>query len=132
MSRNSYMLDANAVLRFLLQDMEIQFQQIKNIIRTENCYVTLEIMAEVCYVLEGLYQVSRKEIISNFRKLNNDVVILNADVFLRALAIFDETPKLDFVDCLLYGYKKERGINIITFDQKLKKRLEEIEDALSV
>ena len=97
---NRCLLDANAVLRFLLQDNEEQFQYVKRIIRTENCYVTLEVLAEVCYVLEGLYQVSREDIISSFRKLNNDVVILNADVLLRALEIFDKTPKLDFVDCL--------------------------------
>ena len=73
-----------------------------------------------------LYQVSREDIISNFRKLNNDVVILNADVLFRALEIFDKTPKLDFVDCLLYGYKKEKSVDIITFDRKLQKRLEDV------
>ena len=120
------MLDANAVLRFLLQDVEEQFQQVNAVVRAEKCYVTLEVIAEVCYVLEGLYQVSREDIISNFRKLNHDVVILNADVFFRALEIFDKTPKLDFVDCLLYGYQFERGTHVITFDQKLIKRLNEI------
>jgi len=120
------MLDANAVLRFLLRDIEEQFQQVKNMVRMDKCYVTLEVMAEVCYVLEGLYQVSRKDIIDNFRRLNFDVIILNTDVFLRALEIFDETPKLDFVDCLLYGYRTERGMDIISFDKKLMKRLENI------
>ena len=124
MRENECILDANAVLRFLLQDNEEQFQQVKIVIQRKNCYVTLEILAEVCYVLEDLYQVTRKDIISNFRKLNNDVIILNADVLLRGLDIFDKTPKLDFVDCLLYGYKFEKDINIITFDQKLRKRLD--------
>lgn len=114
------------MLRFLLQDNEEQFQQVKAIIQGKNCYVTLEVLAEVCYVLEGLYQVTRADIISNFRKLNNDVVIINADVLLRGLDIFDKTPKLDFVDCLLYGYKFEKGINIVTFDQRLRKRLGDI------
>lgn len=108
MGENRYLLDANAVLRFLLQDNEEQFSHVKSVVRTEVCYVTLEVLAEVCYVLEGLYQVSREDIASNFRKLNNDVIILNADVLLRALEIFDKIPKLDFVDCLLYGYKKEK------------------------
>ena len=126
MLKNSYMLDANAVLRFLLQDIEEQFEQVNTIIMKEKCYVTLEVMAEVSYVLEGLYQVERKDIIDNFRKLNFDVTILNADVFLRSLELFDKTPKLDFVDCLLYGYKMERNIDIITFDKKLKKRLDDI------
>lgn len=127
MVENRCLLDANAILRFLLQDMEEQFRQIQAIVRNKNCYVTLEVLSEVCYVLEGLYQVSREDIICNFRKLNNDVVILNADVLLRALEIFDKTPKLDFVDCLLCGYKMEKGIDIITFDKKLQKRLETME-----
>ena len=94
--------------------------------RIKNCYVTLEVMAEVYYVLEGLYQVSREDIISSFRKLNNDIIILYADVLLRALEIFDKIQKLDLVDCLLYGYKKEKRIHIITFDKKLQKKLENI------
>lgn len=126
MQENECILDANAVLRFLLQDNEEQFQQVKTVIQRKNCYVTLEVLAEVCYVLEGLYQVTREDIISNFRKLNNDVIILNADVLLRGLDIFDKTPKLDFVDCLLYGYKFEKDINIITFDQKLRKQLDNV------
>lgn len=117
-------MDANAVLRFLLKDNEKQFMYIRKMIRTKNCYVTLEVMAEVCYVLEGLYQVPREDIINSFRKLNSDITVLYADVLLRALEIFDKTPKLDLVDCLLYGYKKEKGIDIITFDKKLQKRLE--------
>ena len=63
--------------------------------------------------------------IDNFRKLNFDVTILNANVFLRFLKLFDKTPKLDFVDCLLRGYKMKRNIDIVTFDKKLKKRLDE-------
>ena len=126
MRKNDRILDANAVLRFLLRDNEEQFQQVKFIVQSKNCYVTLEVLAEVCYVLEGLYQVTREDIIDNFRKLNNDVVILNADILFRGLDIFDKTPKLDFVDCLLYGYKLERGVEIVTFDQKLHKRLNDI------
>lgn len=121
------MLDANAVLRFLLQDIEEQFRQVKDIVKRDRCYVTLEVMAEVCYVLEGLYQVSRKDITDIFRRLNYDVVILNADVLLRALEIFNESSKLDFVDCLLYGYKVERGIDIVTFDKRLMRQLRNIE-----
>ena len=33
---NSCMLDANAVLRFLLKDIDEQFQQVRTIIRTKN------------------------------------------------------------------------------------------------
>lgn len=121
---DNYILDANAILRFLLQDNEGQFQHVRHYINQKHCYVTLEVLAEVSYVLEGLYQVPRPDIVNNFRKLNNDVTILNADVLLRSLEIFDKTPKLDFVDCLLYGYKLEKGMEVVTFDKKLQKRLE--------
>lgn len=126
MAENNYLLDANAILRYLLQDNEEQFHYILKFVKNKNCYITLEVLAEVCYVLESVYLVPRKDIADNFRKLNKDMAILNADVLLAALEIFDKTPKLDFVDCLLYGYKLERGINIITFDKKLKKKLETI------
>lgn len=62
MVENRCLLDANAILRFLLQDIEEQFQQIQAIVRNKNSYVTLEVLSEVCYVLEGLYQVSREDI----------------------------------------------------------------------
>ncbi len=126
MQGNSCILDANAVLRFLLRDNEEQFQRIKTIIRGKNCYVTLEVLAEVCYVLGGVYQVTREDIAYNFRKLMNDMIILNVDILLRGLEIFDKSPKLDFVDCLLYGYKWEKGIDIVTFDKKLQRRLGEV------
>ncbi len=35
---NSCMLDANAVLRFLLQDIDEQFYQVRTVIRTKKCY----------------------------------------------------------------------------------------------
>ncbi len=40
MRENECILDANAVLRFLLQDNEEQFQQVKTVIQRKNCYVT--------------------------------------------------------------------------------------------
>lgn len=109
-----------------MRDNEEQFQQVKLIVGKKRCYITLEILAEVCYVLDGVYQVTREDIINIFRKLNNDVIILNADVLFRGLDIFDKAPRLDFVDCLLYGYKLEKGIDIVTFDQKLLKRLDDV------
>ena len=50
MEGNKALLDAHAVLRFLLRDNEEQFIYIRKMVRTKSCYVTLEVMAEVCYV----------------------------------------------------------------------------------
>ena len=53
MGENSYILDANAVLRYLLKDVEEQFLTVKSLIQTDKCIVSLEVLSEVCYVLEG-------------------------------------------------------------------------------
>ena len=50
---------------------------------------------------------------------------LNDDVLLRALEIFDDVPKLDFVDCLLYGYSVAKDENVFTFDKELDKKIKE-------
>lgn len=76
MRKNDCILDANALLRFLLRDNEEQFQKVKSVIQSKNCYITMEVLAEVSYVLEGLYQVTREDIVSNFRKLD-DIQLLN-------------------------------------------------------
>ncbi len=116
-------LDANAVLRYVLHDIDDQHDIVLKSVRTEYCVVPLEVMTEVAFVLEGVYGVPREEMVKLFRKLSQEVVISNTDVFLRALEVFDKSPKLDFVDCLMYGYKIARGADVLTFDKKLNKKL---------
>ena len=42
---------------------------------------------------------------------------------IEALNKYSQT-KLDFVDCLLYGYSQVHEIEIMTFDKKLKTEIE--------
>lgn len=44
-------LDANAVLRFLLNDVEDQARQTKSVIETDEACLSNEVLAEVVYVL---------------------------------------------------------------------------------
>ena len=120
------LLDSNAVLRYLLCDVERQFAEVKKIINSQVCIVTLEVMAEVVYVLERLYQVPRKDICAIIRKFTREIITSNTDILLRALERFEQSPKMDFVDCLMCGYKTARGYEILTFDRTLKKQLETI------
>ena len=122
-SRKVY-LDANAVLRYVLKDNEEQFNIVKECIDQCYCVVPLEVMAEVAYVLEGVYSVPRNVVSSLFRKLACELLIVNQDVLFRALEIYDESPKLDFVDCLMYGYHVARNVDVLTFDKKLLKKID--------
>lgn len=44
--------------------------------------MSIAVLEEVFYVLEGLYQVPREDIVDSFRERNNDVIVLNADVLI--------------------------------------------------
>lgn len=119
-------LDTNAVLRYLLGDIEQQYHEVEQVIGNRMCIVPLEVIAEAVYVLEKIYRTPRYDIIESFRKFADDVIIPNSDVMLRGMGIFGATPKMDFVDCLMYGYKMARGYDVLTFDRTLRKRLETI------
>lgn len=125
MQNNSYVLDANAVLRYLLEDIDEQYSIVKTAILSEQCLTTLEVIAEVCYVLDGVYGLSRNQIVDVLKKLCMDIRVENEDVLLRAFEIYGEVSKLDFVDCLLYGYHMARGVDVLTFDKKLKNIIKE-------
>ena len=125
MQNNVCVLDTNAILRYLLEDIQEQYEVVRDKVQSKNCSATLEVIAEVCYVLDGIYGLSRTQIIDVLKNLCADINVENDDVLLRAFEIFDKVPKLDFVDCLLYGYNVARGVDILTFDKKLNAVLNE-------
>ena len=55
-------LDANFVLRYLLQDDEAMFVEASGVIENDMCLLLGEVVAEVVYVLGGYYEVPRDEI----------------------------------------------------------------------
>ena len=55
-------LDANVILRYLLNDNEAMAKEAENVIKTEVTMVPIEVIAEVVYVLKGVYSVDRVKI----------------------------------------------------------------------
>ena len=55
------LLDANAVLRYLLEDIEAQATKVEQAI-IRGAEVTIEVLAECVYVLEGVYHVPRQRV----------------------------------------------------------------------
>lgn len=56
------MLDTNIILRYLLNDDERMASEAERIIKNMSVQVTIEIFAEVIYVLRGVYHIGRDEI----------------------------------------------------------------------
>ena len=92
----------------------------EEIITTKNIFISNEILAEVVYVLFGVYEISKEEIANQLLELIGfaNISTSNHSVIKKALEIF-RTENLDFVDCLLCSYSKLD--EIITFDKKLNK-----------
>ena len=117
-------LDTNAILRFLLRDDVERATSVRDAMEQETCFVPVEVLAEVVYVLSKTYKVERlliQQKLSGFIRDEN-VQMLSQIVVETALHYFGDT-KLDFVDCLLIGYALIDGHQVFTFDKELQKHL---------
>jgi predicted nucleic-acid-binding protein len=117
-------VDADVVLRDLLADVPTLFARSEQILEKEAVYLPFEVLAEVVYVLDKVYAVSRAEISAPVAKLLKypTVSTLRTEVAIRGLEIYSDS-NLDIVDSLLCGYRSVQGADIVSFDNKLNKRL---------
>lgn len=117
------MLDANMVLRYLLNDNPIMYEKAKQLLKQDNVWVTFEVIAEVVYVLRKVYSMERKIVSDKVMEFAGLVECRESNVL--NLAIETHAVKnLDFVDCVLYAYNKIDGFEIATFDKKLLQLLD--------
>ena len=123
---NKVVIDANVVLRFLLNDDKEQSELASQVISAANCIVPVEVITETVFVLSKVYFYDRETIrneIKDFAKIRK-TMLLERDVVCYACDIYANS-NLDFVDCLIDGYAKIKGYNAFTFDKKLRKFLGE-------
>ncbi|MEE0874331.1 MAG: PIN domain-containing protein [Ruminococcus sp.] len=113
-------LDTNMILRYLLNDNAEMAEYAENLIENETAEVTTEVIAEVVYVLKGVYHLERNVIVNVLISFLGNVTCQNSEVLHLALKTYGEV-NLDFVDCVLYAYHKANGAEIATFDKKLIK-----------
>ncbi len=114
------LFDTNMILRYLLNDNQEMADKAEVYLDTGNVHVTVEVIAEVVYVLKGVYSMEREKISETIIDFLNLVRCREADVLTCALDLYGKRS-FDFIDCVLYAYHKVRGIEIATFDQKLIK-----------
>lgn len=116
------MLDTNIILRYLLNDNEQMADEAEKIIRKNSAQVTIEVVAEVVYVLKGVYSIERKIIKAKLLNFLSEVQAVEAEVIRCGLETYGD-KNLDFIDCILYAYNKVKGYEIKTFDKRLKQLL---------
>lgn len=115
------LIDANVILRYLLGDHPQMSEEARKVIK-DGAFTLPEVLAEVVYVLKGVYKVERTEIAATLMEFLDEIAIDNQESMCEALALFSETS-LDFVDCILVARHRVLGDNVMSFDQKLNKML---------
>lgn len=123
--KNIKVIDANIILRYLLDDNEELSKKARDLV-DQAIGLKIEILikelviAEVVYVLEKFYKVNRKEIADVLERLISlrGIKTENKEFVKRALKIYSE-KKLDFVDCVLCAMGEDYHIE--TYDRKLKR-----------
>ena len=114
------LIDANAILRFILFDNVEMANKVCELIEKTKATIRHEVLAEVVYVLNKVYLIPRVELVDSiqkFLKLSN-VETESKDVLSLALETFAKT-NLDFVDCLLYSFYIICDYDVFTFDKQL-------------
>jgi predicted nucleic-acid-binding protein len=118
-------IDANVILRYILNDhVELSFQA-KEIIDTHIVEVPIEVLCEVVYVLTGYYNIDRKTVskeLENFFEKTR-CILPSREAVLQGLEYYKNTS-LDLVDCILAGYAETEHDDIFTFDKKLQRLIQ--------
>lgn len=121
--KNMQLIDANVILRYLLNDHPEMSYNAKIFIASGNAYSKPEVIAEVVYVLKSVYQIEKNQIRNFIYTLLHDISCSDAECVLLAIDIY-ASVSLDFVDCLLIAYHKINHETIFSFDKKLNSHLD--------
>ena len=113
-------IDTNYIVRYFMNDNIEMANIAEDILTTQTVFISHEVLAEVIYVLMGVYSISKIEVSDMLTQLFSFENINSLDdiITLKSLKIFKE-KNIDFVDCLLCAYSQNDTIK--TFDKKLLK-----------
>ena len=117
-------IDANIVLRYVLEDHAELSPRAKELIDNQIVEVPVEVLCEVVYVLIGQYEVDRSSVSTELKRFfeQTQCILPHREIILKALETFGQTS-FDFVDCILAAYAEIEDDTIHTFDEKLQKHI---------
>lgn len=118
------LIDANVILRYLLLEPQDQAEQAKAVMEA-GAFTTMEIMAEVVYVLQKVYEIDRAEISAAVVAVAGELVFDEYDVLACAMELFCNR-RLDFADCVLAARAVVKQDEVFSFDKKLMAAIESL------
>ena len=122
-----YLLDTNALLRYLVRDEESQYQQAVGWLKDAaggkiKIIIPTIVVAETCFVLESFYKKQRDEISDSMVVFLSQrwMTVPDRDIL---LSLWDNFKNgLHFVDSFLLSWAEQKNYKLLTFDKKLKKK----------
>jgi predicted nucleic-acid-binding protein len=122
-------IDTNVLVRYYAKDspvLEKQAQEILAQAEPRSLFLDRLVLAELAYVLKGVYNFAKSDIAEIFISLLADArfVIGDRELASETIALFEKGKPMSFEDCWLLALKKLHKVtNVATFDRQLKKRL---------
>jgi len=121
-------LDTNVLVRFLVQDDQIQFERAQKLIGRESrtaggVLISLVVLLETEWVLRSRYSLPKSEIIATFSGLlaSAELHFEDEHSIEEALFIWKDSPA-DFADCLIGARHRALGCRATaSFDAKAAK-----------
>ena len=121
------LVDANVILRYLLKDDDLLFKKASSLFEKvkageERAIIPECVLAECVYVLLKIYKVERRIISEKLKGLFSYKGVINLDKkdLIDSLTLFGKT-NFSIVDCILCARSINSGIQLITFDDGLRK-----------
>jgi predicted nucleic-acid-binding protein len=115
-------LDANVVLRYLLNDIPEQSLKAKKVINGSASYVTDVVAVEIIFVLERVIGMERSDIVKLLKSFISLPNLIYNNYFLdQAIDLYGNKKNLSIVDCYAATEAKVYDHSLITFDRELVK-----------
>ena len=122
-------LDANAFLRYLLNDIPAQAEAARYVIDSGAAILTNEVLAEIVYVLDKVYGLTRQKIADALVGVVEEVQCEDRELVLGALSTYRCNRKLDIVDSILAARHRLRQVEVLSFDKDLLRQMAKDDEA---
>ena len=124
---NFVVLDTNAFLRFLLNDVPSQADEVVKLFtkarsKETEVFIPQIVLFEIEFALDKYYKLTKDQVIKKLESLlvTPYLKVQDKGVFQDALQLFS-TQNLDFVDCFIECMAQNRSASLFTFDKNLQK-----------
>lgn len=120
-------LDTNVLARYLTEDDPVQSRRAAEWIGTvtargERCFISAIVLCELSWVLRGVYDVSKADLLTTLDQIlaTSQFVIGDKDIVRRGLEAY-RTGRADFADYVIGATDADAGCSkTVTFDRRLR------------